>query len=458
MRILRKLTIFVLLIAALCTFAYARREMFFQQAKKLIQQNLEKRFPCKVSIGSLRAGFVYGVIVEDLKLEFPKDSSLTVQIDQAFLDYNLWSRVFKRARKPSSDEVKEIALNLQGGKLSIGGKEPILKELQGRIVLEDKVLYFQDITASLVNNPQETFKGYGELSQDHLSLTVALNHLKLGEFDILTNFSLDANRKSSSLSEAGKIYGVFRSYGSVLNERPFPELSSFFEIKDKELHIFSFTLGDSYDLRGVANLEKPYKLDLSLNFYQAALNELVAHFTLSGPPDFSGLVNGFIRITGELPRPWVEGYIEAGKGHVGKLDFVSTEINLKGRYPRIELVDSHIWREETSFILEGGMDFSTQEIGPVNFVDIDLIPDKSLVWQGWGVSRGAQDQFHASKNIADDIRITFDSLIETDNRSDFGSDYTNELGLEYNFHGDKAIKLRIRGDEEILGIERRMRF
>ncbi len=459
-RFLRKATLLLVFITLLGIFAYGRRQVLFQEAKKLIKQNLEKRFPCEVSIGDIRAGLVRGVVVEDIVLNFSANAGtdFKVKLDQALLDYNLWGHAFGKIRK--HEEPEKVVLNLKGGEVFLSGKQPVLKDLEGSIILENRILYLRDIKASLAGNSQDTFKLYGELSEERLSLTANLNHLIFGEFDLLTNLSLDANKKLANSGESENIYGVFRSYGSVLNNKPLPELSSFFELQDKYLRLISLSLGESYDLRGIIGLSSPHTIDLSLNFYQAALNELIDQFSFGQPADFCGLTNGFIKVTGELPRPKVEGYLASKEGHLGKLDFLSTEINLKGRYPRIQLVDSHIWREETSFILEGDMDFSkTGACGLIDFLDIRFVPDKSIVWQGWGISRGAQDQVHASKSISDDVAITFDSLKENNgNNSDFEDDYRNELGLEYKFQGDKAIKLRLRGEEEILGLERRTRF
>ncbi|GAH19046.1 unnamed protein product, partial [marine sediment metagenome] len=271
-----------------------------------------------------------------------------------------------------------------------------------------------------------------------------------------------------------KICGTLKTYGSVLNKRPFPELNSSFEIQDAKLRILTFSLGDSYDLRGIVSLSRPFNVDLSLNFYQAAPSELISRFGWGAQgepgfgeqPDFSGLINGLIKITGDINRPKVEGYLEAREGRIGGLSFVSADINIKGRYPRILIVDSRICREEDFFIVEGEMDFanlprlcaaSGRGLKQEDFLDIRIKADRGMLWQGWDITRRPENQVHMSKSIADDLKITFDSFME-DASEGFGGNYTNELGLEYKIFGDKLLKLRLRKAEGILGLERKIKF
>jgi len=466
----KKFLIFLLLIFGLIIFAYARRETEFWQAKKLIKQNLEKRFPCDLSIGKIKAGLFYGVVLEDLEIGFPQESrcgpAFIIKIDRAFVDYNLWQNVFAAPGLllNKSNARGDLVFVLQGGRVSFANSRPLLKNLQGEVVLSQKSLIFEDVKATFKDGLPNVLKFYGEFSENCLSLTANLEHPKLGNFDVLTNLVLTLDKKLSLHDKTQKICGTLKTYGSVLNKRPIPELNSSFEIQDAKLRILTFSLGDSYDLRGIVNLSsRPFNVDLSLNFYQAAPSELISRFGwgaqgepgFAKQPDFSGLINGLIKITGDISRPKVEGYLEARDGRIGDLSFVSADINIKGRYPRILIVDSRICREEDFFIVEGEMDFTNLE--RQDFLDIRLKADRGMLWQGWDITRRPENQVHMSKSIADDLKVTFDSFME-DPTEGFGGNYTNELGLEYKIFGDKLLKLRLRKAEGILGLERKIRF
>ena len=84
--------------------------------------------------------------------------------------------------------------------------------------------------------------------------------------------------------------------------------------------------------------------------------------------NFSGLFNGLIKITGKLTQPKVEGYLEVNQGRIGELNFVSADINIKCRYPKISIVDSRICCEDDSFLVEAEMDFS--ELGQQDFLSL----------------------------------------------------------------------------------------
>ena len=151
----------------------------------------------------------------------------------------------------------------------------------------------------------------------------------------------------------------------------------------------------------------------------------------------------------------MDGYLEAKQGHIGDLEFLSADINIKGEYPRISVVDSRILREEDSFLMQGEIDLANLE--RQDSLDLSFEADKGMLWQGWDITRKRENQVHMSKSIADDLKVTFDAFMEDERVADQDND-SNELGLEYRIFGDKLLKLRLRRDEGILGLERRMRF
>ncbi|MFC1698373.1 hypothetical protein ACFL1I_00245 [Candidatus Omnitrophota bacterium] len=504
----KRLKTFLIVILILIVAAYAARGLLFEQAKKLIKQNLERNLPCKLAIGKIRAGLLYGLVLEDLEISFPHGFcglGLDIQVAEAQVDYNLWQHIFDRQQEDVRNlrliapkinfsylenkkdsqpvgpeglklgnrsvtvstskkklDLQNFALTLEGGQIRFIQDSFTVSDLQGKIIFAEQGLYFRDLQAKVKDNQTDALQVDGELSENNLSLTTSLDHLKLGHADILTNLVLDLSRSADS---DNKIRGTLKTYGSVFNNRPFPEMSSSFEIHDQKLRIFDFRLGDNYNLRGIVNLSVPVTADLSLNFYQAELNELLLRLTdapqLQGEfnakeqSQFSGLINGLIKITGNLQAPEVEGYLEAKDGHFGDLYFISADINIKGRFPKIIFEDSRIFREDDSFVMDGELDFSILE--QQDFVELNFEPNKGMIWQGWDITRRREDQLRMSKGVAEDIKITFDTYMEVD-QEDYEDNYTNEFGIEYKVFGDKLIKLRIKKDEGILGLERRMKF
>lgn len=492
-KVRKRFIISLLMIFILAAFIYVRKETFLQQAKRLISRNLEKSLMCKFSFAEINPGVFGGLVLKDLEMVFPQSSGLIfkLQVEEAFIDYNLKEIFFSKEKKkvrslrlisptinvtysqapleglvPFENERiyqknrpgfprQDFLLFLENGEISVGKTRLLLKNLHGRLRLNETGLYLEDIIGSLSNSTQETFKLYGQLTSSGLDLTASFEHAKIGDFDILTNLSLNISKAPSLPGRPTKITGVFKTYGSVLNYQPCPELTSTFEIQGDRLRILSFSLGDSYDLRGVVNLEDPFIADLSLNFYQAPVADLVALFISPEEVNFSGLVNGLIRATGELKRLKFDGYLQAANGHFGKLDFVSADVNIEGRYPRILISDSRIQREQGVFFMEGEINLAQLE--QQDALDVHLTADKGIVWQGWDITRSQEDQVHMSKDIPGDLKITFDAFMQ-DKLISYATTDRNELGLEYRIFGNKILKLRLKKDEGILGFERRVRF
>jgi len=483
-----KFVIFLLLLFILALCTYVRREIFFQQAKKLIEQNLAKNFPGRLSIGKIRPSLIYGLILEDLEISFPQAIGLTlnIKVKKTFVDYNFWkllsfnsegvrslrlvsptinlsylqeqeARFALRSNPAITDSkftLKDFGFSLEDGEVSLAGEKPLIKDLQGELLLDQKGVYLWQTSAAFKDNLPQAINISGEVSEEGFSLTTNLKHLKAGNFDILTNLVLTLN-KGIDIQGQSKIVGSLKTYGSVLNNQPFAELNSSFEIKDSALRILTFSLGDNYDLRGVVSLAPPFDSDLSLNFYQAAPGDFISQFNPSQRAVFSGLVNGLINLTGALGQAKIEGYLEAKDGNIGELDFVSADINIKGRYPKISIVNSRIFREEDSFLMEGEINLANIE--GQSFMDLRFMAEKGIVWQGWDISRKRENQVHMSKSISDGVKVTFDAVMDEETAA-FSSDQANELGLEYRILGDKLIKLRLKKDEGILGLERRIKF
>lgn len=445
----RRNSLIILLVTTLAIFAYVRKEVFFQQAKRLLTRSLEKSFsPVQLSIEKIKPSLFYGLVLEGLEIGFPQDLDLafSIKVGRAFVDYNLWKLLFLGSEDMQGLVVRVPRTNIDG------------------VTIENLVFFLEEDRISFKNDPQNALKIYGEFSEAGLSLTVNLEHLNVGNFDILTNVALSLDKRFNLRDGTPRVCGRLKTYGSVLNKRPFPELSSSFEIQGEKLRILTFSLEDNYDLRGIISLASPFNVDLSLNFYQAVPNELFSQILPLEKPNFSGLFNGLIKITGPLDQPKVEGYLEVKQGHIGDLDFVSANINIKGRYPKISIVDSRILREEDSFLLEGEMDLTDLSGSPVaegpdlegrSPTHIKVKADKAILWQGWDITRKHKNQVHMSKSVADDLKVTFDMRDEAGASAE---DYSNELGLEYKIFGDKLLRLRLKNDEGILGLERRIKF
>ncbi|MCQ9207932.1 MAG: hypothetical protein NG712_00925 [Omnitrophica bacterium] len=484
-----KFFIFLLLVFVLAACFYLRREIFFQQAKKLIEQNIENNFPCRISIGTVSPSVIYGLVLEDLEISFPQalGLSLNIKAEQVFVDYNFWKLLsfspkgIKSLRlvlptinlsylqeqeavftlgsvsemlKPKF-ALKDFAFFLEEGEISLAGAQPLIKNLRGELFLNQEGIYLRDASASFKNSRGKSMTISGAFSEEGLSLTTNIEHLKVGNFDILTNLVLTLNKTVEIQDGSTKIIGSLKTYGSVLNKQPFPELNSSFEIRGSNLRILTFSLGDTYDLRGIISLVPPFDADLSLNFYQAAPGEFIGQFNHSEKPVFSGLVNGLIKVTGPLAQARVEGYLEVKDGNIGKLGFVSANINIKGRYPKILILSSRIFREEDSFLMEGEIDLAN--LADQSSMELRFMADKGILWQGWDITRKRENQVHMSKSIADDVKVTFDAFMDEESAA-FSSSEANELGLEYRVFGDKLIKLRLKKDEGILGLERRVKF
>jgi hypothetical protein len=271
------------------------------------------------------------------------------------------------------------------------------------------------------------------LGNDNYYFNANVQHIKVSNFDLSTNFESTGRLLKDNKGGFKTLKGLFWSNYSLVNYKPFREMSGTFEL-DKNLNRFtinSFTWGN-IELNGSIGLIYPHDLSLVL-----AINDMdVSEFAIIlGVPiedlDLEGLINGKIKIEGFISSPQIKGQLRASNGNINELRYSDIFVNVEGSYPLINIVDSGIVEEGgTPYNLEGRLDLRQLNNfnSPSNSIKVNPSSGKGFSWQSWNISR-------KQNNFSDD-----------------------RLKLEYKLKPNRPFGIRFEDNQEILGVEHKIKF
>lgn len=226
------------------------------------------------------------------------------------------------------------------------------------------------------------------LSKGNYYLLVNVNHFKTSIFDLSTEFESSIGVTNVGDANKRSIQGQISSRYSLINFKPFRELSGTFEIKDRTLYLQSISLG-GVTLNGFVELFSPYKIDLSFLLKEIKMDDFLAFW---GATDLNsqGMVSGHILASGLYNQLDLKGSLASYDGFVDQLQYDSIILNLEGIYPIIHLSNSTVAQSDgMAFNLEGDFDLTKQDRFVEEITALQMLPlvseDKSS--QEWTIKR-----------------------------------------------------------------------
>ena len=229
------------------------------------------------------------------------------------------------------------------------------------------------------------------LAKDQYYLLVNVNHLRTSIFDLSTEFETTIGVKNLDRTAQRSFQGQISSRYSLINYKPFRELSGFFEMRDKTLYLESLSLG-GVTLNGYIELMSPYRVDFSLILKEIKMADFLAFWGGDEDINSQGLVSGHILVSGFLNQLGLKGSLASYNGFVDQLSFDSIILNLEGIYPVIHLANSTVAQTDgMAFNIEGDFDLTHKERFEEEITALKKLPvviaNRSKSSLEWTISR-----------------------------------------------------------------------
>ncbi|MDP2939596.1 MAG: hypothetical protein Q8O13_05945 [Candidatus Omnitrophota bacterium] len=269
------------------------------------------------------------------------------------------------------------------------------------------------------------------LANNNYYFNANLEHIKVSHLDLSTSLESTGLVYKDSSGSLKSLKGWFWSNYSLLNYKPFNEMSGSFELNQKQLSLVTFSWGNIL-VSGNIDLISPFNLALVLEIDEMDVKELA--LILGLPIEdlvLEGLVKGKLKIEGNLSNLKLRGKLWASNGNIQDIKYSDIFVNLEGAYPKINIIDSGIIDEDgMAYNLEGKLDL--RELNNFNSQQhsIKIYPseEKGFNWQSWKIRR----------------------------KQMFGSD--DELEFEYKLKPNRPFGLRFKENQEIFGVEHKIKF
>jgi hypothetical protein len=252
----------------------------------------------------------------------------------------------------------------------------------------------------------------------------------------------------------GKLY----SSNMTLDSGLLPDLKIFFKLTKDELKIYSLNFGRSYRLKGTIALKEPFQTNLYFEILRANLKDIAIITKAKRPDVVTGIMNGLFSIKGPLNSPESSGFIGGRQGKIGPIWYDSADMRLQGIGPIISIADSKIRQGQATFTMEGYIDL--RNIVGTNLLDyIKIRSDmKTIVWDGWDISKDGSDGLKMVKDISDKVSVGFKTFAREETPPYQKRENLDEMSLEYQLDNGQAFQMKLKENEEFFGIEHKKRF
>ena len=263
------------------------------------------------------------------------------------------------------------------------------------------------------------------VAENRFQMELVLNHFKTPYFDVSTEFKgfvdLITREDHSNI-----IKGDLSSQYSLIDYKPFRDVSGSFEIRDNQLKLWNLTFGGIV-CDGTIDLSKGIAANLNVRLNNLPMEQFLSFFS-DKETQSAGSVSGIIHFSGSPDNLNVSGQLSTYDGYVNDLAYNSILINFEGIFPAIQLLDSSLVTldDGQSFLLSGPIHLNQRG----NFKEqIAALNRSPLIQQGaegaeWTIKR------HIAENDTGSTELKY--LQRTDTKSDVPNKIADMIGFEKN--------------------------
>lgn len=266
--------------------------------------------------------------------------------------------------------------------------------------------------------------------------------------------------------EESPLKGTFQAKHFLVNYLPAPLFQGEYELKEGKFFLSACRVGESYQADGNIELSAPYNVSLKIQLRESPATEVffISHLAKSGA--LTGTAKGTWQLTGPVSGLAAEGTLEMTNGQLGKKNpilFSSLFFRVKGTLPLLSVTEARVNTDPGILLAKGDIDL--RDMGKTNPLEkIKFYSDtKMMRWKGWDIQTadeaGGEGEVRVARNLSQDIKVSFRSFMNDEvQMAKANEGRLNEFELEYRFQKNQRVKMQVKGHEEFLGLENRVRF
>ncbi len=468
-----KLLILTVLLALLFFAVKERKELLIRESTRILESAVSRGADLDIHIGHIR-GNIFGMIAfDDLEIRqasMSVDQSLlfkakSIVFQYSFMDIiskNTHSKLTISFKKPEIFWHPRVGLRKTRFRFMEWLKDWLVSQ-KNRIRVEIEGMNLS------IGNPPMKFEGVDiSFVDDSFELQLPVSHMNLNGADFSTVLRASGHFESGDRFDSNSFVGQFKTEGTVVDWKPMSRESSFdFSFSSEKFEIHSTDLLGGVHLDGKVDFLEDFALDLQLKATNFPLSNVAEFLNADKHMTQSGSVDLDLRFSGSPWAPAVDAHVSIYDGWVSERRFKSMVINATGAYPLVRLTGSRM-------ILEDG---SSMKIPDASLEVKDLFKghtyralvaggsaQETVVTENWEFSRpkdfNDKTEFVMEHSLSDGAKVRFRKFNqdESDVLNEDPEKQKVEVGFEYRLLGQESIKVDVRQDEEIVGVEHKMKF
>ncbi len=225
------------------------------------------------------------------------------------------------------------------------------------------------------------------------------------------------------------------------------------------------------ELSGRVDFTRDYEIDISaktVNYPLSAVGDLFAF----GRGGFStpGVADAEVHLEGSPWAPNMEGRFRIRDGGVGSRTFRALDLHLQGVYPTVRVTDSRILMEDGTSMRFADTTLELSDLLKNKALErlISEAQQDTVVWGDWELSRTESrnersSDFLMQRSLGERARVHFKKFNDEEDypirRDATGNEPRQmEVGFEYRLRSKDSVKLEVRDGDELVVVERKMKF
>lgn len=471
-RWIRKLAL-LLIVASAVAFFYFKKEALKTQSLHWVSGWVKQDADLDLRIGRVKGNWLGSLVIQNVEVRAPwiqgpdqmLFSARSIQLKYRFLDFlskRFNSKVSVIVDRP---EVRLIPAPSVRSKKRI----PLISWFRDWAASQRAQFRVEINNMKLIYGLEKNVLSGIDITYDDEKLTASIpfSHIPFMDSDLSTNVLLDGHFVGGLFKGPWTFQGNIQTQGSVVNWGPLPwEISADYELDAQSIHVQSFNFLGGMEMDARLDLSQGEDLAVRVSARGYGLSNLEAFFKTESHLRNSTRMDLDVTLDGNLFSPNMKVRALVYDGLISKKAFKAMEVNASGVYPQLQLADSRI-------LLEGGQAMRLAD-KPIEFHELFRSDTYKILFSeakmdklevgGWEFSRpqyvSEEPDFLLKKGLGDRAKVLFRHRSETEQVYDPDPSEARqvEVGLEYKLKAKDSLKVELRENEEIIGVERKMRF
>ena len=283
-----------------------------------------------------------------------------------------------------------------GGEWSWAGRT---YPFQGKVVQEGKKVLFPSLewprhyqgkgTVDFSNGDYDfwlerekrRFHLHSNISREEFETDFKLDHASIEHLDWVVSGKARFRPLAKRHGDSGpRFQGEVRTDYLIVEFQPLQDFRGTFELSPEAMDTIDFRWSGVFYLGGrILFRGGEPREDLVLRVGGLSLAAVRELGSRPLPRNLSGILEGKLKLRGELSHPEIQGYFTIKEGTLDKLDFDRAIIQFQGFSPYLQLYDSKVFRGRNVLKMVGAINLKLQNL----FHGIQIRgPDHLVIWKG----------------------------------------------------------------------------